>query len=936
MICRFSVIEDVYREPQDPTSVKHAKSVEFEDALVKLYSHVLLYQVRLVTQLSRSNLGQLARDLIKSNDWTALLTSIRDAETELNQRRQVLDSGRLNRGLSHQSQQMDKMLEAHRELGKVTRETLDIVHEQERHRRTEAENRCHAAFRVSDYMSDRIRNPMRVPGTCGWFIEHGNYHKWRDNDSNDLLWVSADPGCGKSVLSRFLVEKLLPSDDTNVCYFFFKDEGKQQKSASSAVCALLHQLYSKSPALIKHALPVFNKEGEKLQDLFSDLWAILQASLTDSKAGNMICVLDALDECEESGRILLIDALKQFRSKHDWDSTHGYVKFLVTSRPYQSIERKFRFLENAMPRIRLAGEDETESIKREIDLVIKHRVAELRDVLDLDTKAAENLELKLISMDHRTYLWLKLVLFELENNFSASTSKKLLAFIEVIPKTVDEAYEAILNRSTDKQLARKILNIVVAAQRPLTLNEMDVALAIGDSVKFEAELDLEGERNLRSHIRNLCGLFLNVTDSKIYLIHQTAREFLMGKDYDAGESGALNTPHGWKHSLNSIDSSGLLAKICLRYISLEELNRCPLKISEPEREPVRYSCHGSIVSDDINVYLRDHSFLDYSCKSWISHVQKADVQDGSPLLKLMAHVCDTSSKRFLLWYSLHMTTKVNPPHPSELTSLSLAASNGLVPLLRFYLNQGRHPDAKGVHCWTALHFAAQLGVPEVVGVLLEFGADISAETYKAETPLCLAATDGHEEIVIQLLDKGADLKSRTQLGKTPLLCASGHGHLSVVSLLLAHGADIQASDNEGRTSLIYAASGGRLEVVELFLKKGADVEAAQTDGVTPLLIAAAALSRSAARPDCDSSYASNLKAELESDLDMITRMLLKYGADPTTRDKEGKRPLEWEPEKYTELRAVLKAAEAEWTSSHSLQADRPLDAEKDKLGTVLQ
>lgn len=465
MICRFAVIEDVYREQQehDTASVKQAKAVEFEEALVEVYSHILLYQLRVVAQLSHSKLSQLGRDVIMSNNWSALLTPIRDAETEFNQRREVLDPGRLNRGPSHQSKQMEKLLEAHRGLETIAKETLDIVHEQEHQRRTDRENRCHAAFRVSDHMSDKIRNPLRVPGTCAWFTEHGNYHNWRDSDGTDLLWVSADPGCGKSVLSRFLIEELLPADDTNICYYFFKDEGKQQKSASSAVCALLHQLYAQRPTLIKHALPVFDQEGEKLQDLFSDLWTILQASLADPAAGNTICVLDALDECEESGRILLINALKQFHAKVAWDSSSGRVKFLATSRPYQSIERRFRTLVDTLPRFRLAGEEETDSIKEEIDLVIKDRVAQLRHDLDLEGKVAENLELKLLSMDHRTYLWLKLVLFELENNFSGSTSKKLSAFVEVIPHTVAEAYEAILDKSTDKPLARRILNIVVSA-----------------------------------------------------------------------------------------------------------------------------------------------------------------------------------------------------------------------------------------------------------------------------------------------------------------------------------------------------------------------------------------------------------------------------------------------------------------------------------------
>ncbi len=43
-----------------------------------------------------------------------------------------------------------------------------------------------------------------------------------------LLWVSADPGCGKSVLARYIVDEDLPTVFLNdsskrVLYYFIKD-----------------------------------------------------------------------------------------------------------------------------------------------------------------------------------------------------------------------------------------------------------------------------------------------------------------------------------------------------------------------------------------------------------------------------------------------------------------------------------------------------------------------------------------------------------------------------------------------------------------------------------------------------------------------------------------------------------------------------------------
>jgi hypothetical protein len=54
---------------------------------------------------------------------------------------------------------------------------------------------------TSDYEGYKDFNPLRVQGTCEWFFMDDRFRKWRDSNTSSLLWVSAGPGCGKSVLS---------------------------------------------------------------------------------------------------------------------------------------------------------------------------------------------------------------------------------------------------------------------------------------------------------------------------------------------------------------------------------------------------------------------------------------------------------------------------------------------------------------------------------------------------------------------------------------------------------------------------------------------------------------------------------------------------------------------------------------------------------------
>ena len=155
-----------------------------------------------------------------------------------------------------------------------------------------------------DYESQKNQNPTHVPNTCLWILRDSKYIKWRDNDTKKLLWISADPGCGKSVLARCIIDEDLPKAFQNnsskrVLYYFFKDTSPEQRSATRAISTILHQLCASQPRLIRYALPSYRGTGKALSTKFPNLWSIFTAAATDPLAGNTIWVLDALDECDE-------------------------------------------------------------------------------------------------------------------------------------------------------------------------------------------------------------------------------------------------------------------------------------------------------------------------------------------------------------------------------------------------------------------------------------------------------------------------------------------------------------------------------------------------------------------------------------------------------------------------------------------------------------
>src|SRR5271155_5140578 len=89
---------------------------------------------------------------------------------------------------------------------------------------------------------------------------------------------------------------------------------------------------------------------------------------------------------------------------------------------------------------------ESETISSEINLVIEKRVQEFGLQLDLDDSEQSTLKSELLSMTHRTYLWLHLVLEVISREIDF-TKMKLKQIVRRLPDTVDKAYEAILSKS---------------------------------------------------------------------------------------------------------------------------------------------------------------------------------------------------------------------------------------------------------------------------------------------------------------------------------------------------------------------------------------------------------------------------------------------------------------------------------------------------------
>ncbi|KAI9891137.1 MAG: hypothetical protein M1814_002980 [Vezdaea aestivalis] len=717
--------------------------------------------------------------------------------------------------------------------------------------RTDEELACLRSL-TSNYRGDKNRNEKRVPGTCLWVLEHPTFLDWRQNANSRLLWVSADPGCGKSVLSRSLVDEGFLINDTrkvSICYFFFKDDDFSRKTRADALSAILHQLFTQKPALLGYAIPDFKNHGRSLRTMPDALWDILWKATTDPLAGEVICLLDALDECKQSERQNLIMNLSQLFEVRSEFEVPKSLKFIVTSRPYHDIESKLCQLIDDMPSISLRGEFESEKIRKEINLVIDFQIPLLSRARRFPFQPAVQSELvrKLKSFTNRTYLWLHLIFDVIRNALDARQSH-LDSLIEHIPSTVEDAYERILTRldgSRHADGARKLLRVIVTAMRPLKLREMNLALAVDDRLKTSNicesyhELEIETEERLKERIRQTCGLFVSVIDSRIYLLHQTAKEFLVAKDTALRIDSTRSWHTGsWKHSLDVAESNFVLARICVAYLLIKEINS-PKELAE---ELTKVTENGPF------------GFLKHAARYWSTYMQQASLTQNDLILsEQVCELCDVASNRFDRWYSLYGAMcdlcKEWAPRVQKITPIILASHLGLPSVVeRLLRRDSSQINTPNESFTTPLTWAVRGRHIKVVRLLLnrdDINVNLpSLSRSDGTSSLGEAARKGCFETFKLLLDRNdIDVNG----GKnTAISEAILGGHIEMVKLLLQrHDVEIgnmRAGDPSGCSSLLSnAASAGNIEIFKLLLNRAEiKVTSDPADRDSPLLNAARA------------------------------------------------------------------------------------------------
>ncbi|KAK4061045.1 hypothetical protein Trihar35433_9970 [Trichoderma harzianum] len=447
------------------------------------------------------------------------------------------------------------------------------------------------ALRAPDYTAFRnhkIDNP--TSGTLGWFLELQQFSSWSKAQESSVLWVNGSPGQGKTIVAKFLLAYLEDlqhrfNHRTTVIYFFFYGQDDIYRTVSAAVRSLTKQLLSTEGAfdVISDKL---NIKASTISD--ESAWDILEELLRSPVFGTVYCVIDALDECHgDESRQKLLDFIKNVIQSPLAKSKGKYpvLKAFLTSRPTTDLNRALR----QFPSIVLKASSD------DLKTFIQSRIQEL----DLGEQLEGEVMSLLSSRMEQTFLWISIVLRKLKTASNLLSRADMKKMINKTPSRLTDLYESILIPIMQSRdiAAQKLLIWTVFSRRALTLDELEESLAIQETSKNQESIEEYRVWLTEKSVTSAVGAFLEVADGKVYLIHQSAKDFLLKSELLAKAEFC-----------RGLHPNLYLAKICMTYLCFADF---------AETGP----CGDSKL---LEKRYRQYPLFHYAARNWHRHISTDD------------------------------------------------------------------------------------------------------------------------------------------------------------------------------------------------------------------------------------------------------------------------------------------------------------------------
>ncbi|KAI0436943.1 NACHT and WD domain protein [Xylaria telfairii] len=324
------------------------------------------------------------------------------------------------------------------------------------------------------------RKLQTVLGVSGPQYEN-DFREWRDAaidiDPNKngqyapaIYWVNANPGAGKTVLASHV-------------FYHFHVGKKASHSLAGCLRSMAFQMASLN-SVIRVTLSNLNDGGAKfdLDDARAIWLKIFKAAILQTpRVTAQYWIFDAVDEC--LGYPELFTFLKGLRILFP-------LKILITSRKLPDFPKPFRQLDGYSIHV---IEIPTIDTMRDISLFVRDRM----EVLPIDKEEdKENLAKEILSKSNASFLWVRLVLDELEGVYGYES---IMSVLHSIPEGMMSYYRRTLAEMKANKWERHIIQGILK-------------WVLTEALRIDINVHLP---SARTAVEGLCGQLV---------VHTTARE----------------------------------------------------------------------------------------------------------------------------------------------------------------------------------------------------------------------------------------------------------------------------------------------------------------------------------------------------------------------------------------------------------------------------
>ena len=335
-------------------------------------------------------------------------------------------------------------------------------------------------------------------------------------DRSDLLLIEGKPGSGKSTLMKYFQRNLvkrepLAGENPIVASFYYSHrEGEQQTNHANMLRSILYDILGHNREFFFHFQPHYRQGAQPRgghQWTYESLKNVLLSFSENHPVDEQIyLIVDAMDESDGGGRSDVIKLLRELCAARG----PCIMKAFVASRPISGLTGRPEDIHKV---IRLQDVNTS--------AILAFTRSFLGPEIGLPPEDVRKATEYIVHHAQGVFVWVDLVRKELLRfSEDGGTTDDIFEFLRGLPTELEEFYKNILTRLEKGnpryiEDGRRMIQFVLFAFRPLKLEELRQALAIGDGIDAEFPCSEESFKRglihlIERRIISCCGNLLEI------------------------------------------------------------------------------------------------------------------------------------------------------------------------------------------------------------------------------------------------------------------------------------------------------------------------------------------------------------------------------------------------------------------------------------------